>query len=143
MALSQYIFTPTCTDEMTSKMAYQVSCQTVTIFEQLGFTGRVFANNKKALAVVEGPTDIVEHYFHALSSDVLLETIFLHSCRSIKVREFSDFSVWINLREEFGFTDKVRRLNAHSVKEALPDKPSAKLKIMVTAYLYGDLLVAA
>jgi len=143
MGLSQYIFTPTCTDAMTSKMAYQVSCQTVPIFEQLNMTGRVFANNKKALAIVEGPSETVERYFQALSSDVLLETILLHSSRKIQVREFSDFSVWINLTEEFGFTDKVRRLTAHSVKEALPASPSAKLKIMATAYLYGELLAAA
>ena len=68
-------------------MAYQVACQSVTVFEQLGLTGRVFANNKRALAVVEGPTAIVEQYFHALSSDILLETIFLHSSRNIDQRE--------------------------------------------------------
>ena len=143
MGLSQYIFTATCTDEMTSKMAHQVSCQSVTVFEQLGLTGRVFANNKQGLAVVEGPSDLVDEYFHALSADVLLETILLHSSHPLKSREFSDFSVWINLREEFYFTDKVRRLSKSSVREALPMKPSVKLKIMVKAYLEGDMLAAA
>lgn len=143
MGLSQYIFTATCTDEVTSKIAYQMSCQSVTIFEQLGLTGRIFANNKQGLAIVEGPGELVEQYFHALSVDILLETILLHSSHTISTREFSDFSVWINLRQEFGFTDKVRRLNAQSVKDALPACPSAKLKIMTTAYLFGDMLAAA
>lgn len=143
MGLSQYIFTATCTDEMTSKMAHQVSCQSVIVFEQLGLTGRVFANNKQGLAVVEGPTGLVEQYFQALSSDVLLETILLHSSHSIKVREFSDFSIWINLRQEYYFTDKVRRLTKDSIKEALPESPSARLKIMAEAYLRGEMLAAA
>lgn len=143
MGLSQYIFSPTCVDEMTSKMAYQVACQSVTVFEQLGLTGRVFANNKRALAVVEGPTAIVEQYFHALSADILLETIFLHSSRPIEQREFSDFSIWINLREEFEFTDRVRRLTKPALKDALPASPSIKLKIMATAYLNDDILAAA
>lgn len=124
-------------------MAHQVSCQSVTIFEQLGLTGRVFANNKQGLAMVEGPTHLVEQYFHALSADVLLETILLHSSHPIKVREFSDFSVWINLRQEFYFTKKVRRLTKNSLKEALPTNPSARLKIMAEAYLQGDILAAA
>lgn len=143
MGLSQYIFSSTCVDGMTSKMAYQVSCQSVIVFEQLGLTGRVFANNKRALAIVEGPTIIVDQYFDALSADILLETIFLHSSRTIEQREFSDFSIWINLREEFEFTEKVRRLTKPALKDALPASPSIKLKIMATAYLNDDILAAA
>lgn len=124
-------------------MAYQVSCQSVTVFEQLGLTGRVFANNKRALAVVEGPTQIVKQYYEALSTDILLETIFLHSSRPLKTREFLDFSVWINLREEFEFTDKVRQLTREALKEALPESPSIKLKIMAAAYLNDEILAAA
>ena len=128
---------------MTSKMAYQISSQSVSVCEQLGLTGRVFANNQQALAMTEGPTEIVRQYFEAVSADILVETTLLHYDRPIKTREFTDYSVWLNLDEEFHFCDKVRRLTAQSVKDALPAYPSAKLKIMATAYLHGDMLAAA
>ncbi len=143
MGLSQLIYTSTCTDVMTSKMAYQVSCQSVSVCEQLGLTGRVFANNWQALAMTEGPTEIVRQYFEAVSADVLVETTLLHYDRPIETREFSDYSVWLNLGEGFEFGEKVRRLTEQSVKEALPAYPSAKLKIMATAYLQGDMLAVA
>lgn len=143
MGISQFIYTSTCTDAMTSKMAYQVSSQSVHVCEQLGLTGRVFANNKQALAMTEGPTEIVRQYFEAVSADILVETTLLHYDRLVETREFADYSVWLNLSETFSFNDKVRRLTVQSVKEALPAYPSAKLKIMATAYLHGEMLAVA
>ncbi|CAM3633882.1 BLUF domain-containing protein [Litorimonas haliclonae] len=140
MELSQLIYTSTCTDAMTPRMAYQVSAQSVAVCEQLGLTGRVFANNRQALAMTEGPTEIVRQYFQAVSADILVEATLLHYDRVIEAREFSDYSVWLNLGEEFAFCDKVRRLTEQSVQDALPAYPSAKLRIMATAYLYGDML---
>lgn len=143
MGLSQLIYTSTCTDAMTSKMAYQVSSQSVSVCEQLGLTGRVFANSWQALAMTEGPTELVHQYFQAVSADKLVETTLLHYDRLIETREFLDYSVWLNLEQEFEFSNKVRRLTEQSVKEALPAYPSIKLKIMATAYLQGDMLAVA
>lgn len=93
--------------------------------------------------MTEGPTEIVHQYYDAVSADILVETTLLHYDRPIEKREFSDYSVWLNLVEEFSICDKVRRLTAQSVKEALPAYPSAKLKIMAAAYLHGDMVAVA
>ena len=143
MGLAQLNYTSTCTDAMTPTMAYQVSSQSVSVCEGLGLTGRVFANNQQALAITEGPTDLVRQYFEAVSADVLVESTLLHYDRPIETREFSDYSVWLNLGQEFSFSDKVCRLTEQSVAEALPAYPSAKLRIMAIAYLHGDMLAIA
>ena len=143
MGLAQLIYTSTCTNAMTPQMAYQVSSQSVSVCEGLGLTGRVFANNQQALAITEGPIDLVRQYYKAVSADVLVEATLLHYDRVVETREFTDYSVWLNLGEEFTFCDKVRRLTEQSVQDALPAYPSAKLRIMATAYLYGDMLAIA
>jgi len=140
MSLSQLIYTSRCIAAMTSQMSYDVSCKSVAICEQLGLTGRVFANNQQALAMTEGPTEIVKQYFEAVKSDGLVESILLHVDRIIPEREFADYSVWLNLPEAFEFGDKVRKLTPESVLTAMPIKQSVKLKIMAEAYLNAELI---
>ena len=140
MSLSQLIYTSRCVAAMTSQMSYDVSCKSVAICEQLGLTGRVFANTQQALAITEGPSELVKMYFHAVKGDSLVETILLHVDRKIETREFSDYSVWLNLPDTFEFGDKVRKLTPESVTSAMPVKQSAKLRIMAEAYLNNDIM---
>jgi len=127
---------------MTPNMAYQVSSQSVAVCEQLGITGRVFANRQQALAITEGPTDIVYKYFQAVKSDPLVQTILLHVNRPIEACEFEDYSVWLNLGVGFEFGEKVRKLTPGTARLALPDNPSPRLRIMAEAYLDDDMLIA-
>lgn len=135
MGLSQLIYTSTCTDAMTPKKAYDMSCLSISVCDQLGLTGRVFANNQEALAMTEGPTELVKMYFAAVRSDPLVETILLHVDRPIERREFDDYSVWLNLSEPFSECEKVFMLTPDSMKLALPKTPSSRLRIMAEAYL--------
>ncbi len=140
MSLSQLIYTSTCTASMTPKMAYLTSSKSVDICKSLGLTGRVFANNKQALAMTEGPTEIVRRYYHAVASDSLVENIILHTDREIKAREFANYSVWLNLETPIEFTDTVRHLTPETLSRAMPDNISLRLRMMVEAYLKPDLL---
>lgn len=142
MALSQLIYTSKCTDAMTPRMAYLVSAASVDVCQQLGITGRVFANNQQALAMTEGPAEVLQRYFQAVSRDAMVEAVMLHTDRSIKTREFSNYSVWLNLDTPIEFTDTVCRLSANSLRHAVPHNASARLRIMIEAYLTPDLLTA-
>lgn len=135
MELSQYIYTSNCTSAMTPEMAYDMSCKSVSICEQLGITGRVFANRQDAFAMTEGPTEIVDRYFQAVKSDSFVETIVLHVSRKIETREFTDYSVWLNVGVPFNFEGKVRRLTPGTARIALPPNPSPRLRVMVEAYM--------
>lgn len=140
MALSQLIYTSTCTDAMTPRMAYLVSEKSVAVCRQLGLTGRVFANNKQALAMTEGPTEIVRKYYQAVATDSLVENILLHTDRNIAAREFSNYSVWLNIDTPIDFTDTVCRLSEDSLSRAMPANISVRLRMMIDAYLKPDLL---
>ena len=140
MALSQLIYTSTCTDAMTPEMAYLVSAKSVDICKSLGLTGRVFANNKQALAMTEGPTDVVRRYYQAVASDSLVENILLHTDRVITAREFAKYSVWLNIETPINFTDTVRCLSEQTLPQAMPANASIRVRMMVEAYLKPDLL---
>lgn len=127
---------------MTPKLAYQISCQSVAVSRELGLTGRVFANQYRALSVTEGPEQILGNYFKAFENDVLVDTVVLHVQRSIETREFSDYSVWLNLPYDVMECPDVYKLNAQTVISALPDHPSPRLRIMMQAFL-NDTLDAA
>lgn len=142
MEILQYIFTSTCSAAMTPKMAYDMSCMSVGICEKIGITGRVFANCQQALAMIEGPPMVVEQYYQAVNSDSVVETVFLHVNRVIPKREFLDYSAWLNLGTDFEFGDKVRKLTPETAISALPNNPSARLRIMTEAYLGDDMLIA-
>jgi len=142
MKLSQLIYTSTCTNAMTPKMAYQVSVQSVSVCQQLGLTGRVFANNQQALAITEGPSELVRRYYQAVCADVLVETMILHTDRDVSRREFSDYSVWLNLGTPMTFTGTVRHLSAESLKHAMPEAVSGRIRVMIEAYLKPNLLAA-
>lgn len=142
MEISQLIYTSICTEEMTPWLSHQVSLKSISICKQLGLTGRVFANDQQALAMTEGQTDIVRRYYEAVKADPLVESILLHVDRPIKTREFSDYSVWLNSRESYDCGPQVHRLSAETLPHALPAKPSAKIRIMIEAYLTHDLLDA-
>lgn len=127
---------------MTPKMAYDMSCMSVSICEKIGITGRVFANRQQALAMIEGPREVVQQYYKAVNNDALVETVFLHVDRVISVPEFEDYSAWLNLGTDFEFGDKVRRLTHETASIALPNNPSPRLRIMAEAYLDDDMLIA-
>jgi len=94
------------------------------------------------LAITEGPEEIVVRYFHAVKQDPLSSNILLHVQRPIQMREFLDYSVWLNLGQDFQFNEHVRELTTRSLHEAWPENLSTKVRIMADAYLDGDMLAA-
>ena len=127
---------------MTPEKAVLISSKSVEICKSLGLTGRVFANRKKALAMAEGPTEIVQHYFKAVSSDPLVESILLQTDRKIERREFEDYSVWLNLNVPFAPVPGVSVMTLDAISQTFPAKPSVKLRIMAEAYLTDDMIAA-
>jgi len=71
MALVQYIYTSVLITELTPQNAYDTSALSVKVCRQFGITGRVFANRQQALAITEGPEDIVSRYFESVKQDPL------------------------------------------------------------------------
>lgn len=134
MQLSQLIYTSTCTAELTPKISHQASYKSVQICEQLGLTGRVFANDITAFAMTEGPTELVRKYYHAVSVDPMVETILLHVDRPIKKREFDNYYVLLNSKEHYDFGPSIGVLTPETLEEALPSHPSIRLRIMVEAF---------
>ena len=90
--------------------------------------------------MMEGPTDIVQRYYRTVSEDARVETIMLHTDRKIKAREFSDYSVWLNLKTPIEFSDTVRHLSRESLNYAMPKIVSARLRIMIEAYITPTML---
>lgn len=140
MMISQLIYTSTMTDAVTPEMAYNMSAHSVGMCQQLGLTGRVFADNQQALVMMEGPTDIVQRYYRTVSEDARVETIMLHTDRKIKAREFRDYSVWLNLKTPIEFSDTVLHLSRESLNYAMPKIVSARLRIMIEAYITPKML---
>ena len=142
MNLVQYIYTSILVTELSSQNAFDTSSMSTRVCQQIGITGRVFANRQKALAITEGPEEIVQRYFQSVTQDPLAETVLLHVKRPIPAREFQDYSVWLNLGQAFEFTRYVRKLTPESLGQAWPDNLSAKVRIMADAYLDPDMLAA-
>lgn len=142
MALVQYIYTSILMTELSAQNAFDTSTMSTKICEQFGITGRVFANRQKALAITEGPEEIIAKYFQSVNRDPLAQKILLHVQRPIQTREFNDYSVWLNLGQAFKFTRSVRELTAASLEMAWPDNLSAKVRIMADAYLDPEMLAA-
>jgi len=142
MSLSQLIYTSTCTDELTPKKSHEASHLSVQICQQLGLTGRVFANDITAFAMMEGPTSIVQKYYRAVESDQMVDTIILHVDRPIEKREFKDYRVLLNSKERFDIGREIGILTPESLEESLPLNPSIRLRIMVEAFK-RDVLLAA
>lgn len=142
MLLAQYIYTSVLITELTPKNAFDTSSLSVKICQQYGITGRVFANRQQALAITEGPEDIVARYFQSVKQDPMASNILLHVQRPIEAREFQDYSVWLNLGQDFGFDNNVRELTSASLPLAWPDNLSARVRIMADAYLDADMVAA-
>jgi len=142
MALVQYIYTSILVTELTAQNAYDTSSMSVKVCQQFGITGRVFANRQKALAITEGEEEIVKRYFQSVSEDPMAGTILLHVKRPIPVPEFQDYSVWLNLGQDFKFDRYVRELTSQSLHQAWPENLSAKVRIMADAYLDPEMLAA-
>ena len=140
MGLVQYIYTSVLVTELTPQNAFDTSSLSVKVCQQFGITGRVFANRQQALAITEGPEEIVARYFDSVRQDPVASNVLLHVQRSIQFREFETYSVWLNLGQPFPFDMNVRELTADSLKEAWPDNLSAKVRIMADAYLDADML---
>ncbi len=128
--------------ELSARNAFDTSAMSTKICEQFGITGRVFANRQKALAITEGPEEIVTKYFQSVQQDPLAQSVLLLVNRPIPVREFTDYSVWLNLGQDFEFSKSVRKLTAASLRTAWPSNLSAKVRIMADAYLDPEMLAA-
>lgn len=140
MALSQYIYISTCIETLTPSLSHEMSRKSATICKGLGITGRVFANDKRALAITEGPSDIVKRYFEAVSKDDLVKNIALHAEREIPAREFEDYSVWLNSIETPRVSAQVRVLSDKSLASALPPNLSAQVQSVIETFVKPELL---
>lgn len=143
MSLAQLIYTSRCVAGLTPELSYEISVKSVEVCEQLGLTGRVFANETQAFAMTEGPSDLVRQYYEAIKADSRVETIVLHLDRTITVREFEDYSVWLNLDQDFPHHPQVLPLTQETVGRALPSALSSKLRILSTVYLNENMVAAA
>ncbi len=142
MGLVRYIYTSILAVELPPQNAFDTASLSANVCEKIGITGRTFANCHKALAITEGPTDIVEKYFQAVNADPLAQTILMHVQRPIKAREFEDYSVWLNLGQAFEFSASVRELTPDTLAQAWPGDLSAKVRIMADVYLDPEMLAA-
>ena len=127
---------------MTAEKAYETACSSQSYCQQYGITGRCFANTQHALLITEGPKPVLDFHYMTIQKDPLVQTVLLHVDRVIPEREFSDFSVWLNLNKTLQFSDHIFALTAENVKHALPENPSPRLRIMAEAYLDDDMLSA-
>jgi len=134
MPLSQLIYTSTCTAKLTPKLSHEMSYRSIQVCKELGLTGRVFANDLTAFAMIEGPTELVKKYYHAVSVDPLVETILLHVDRPIPKREFHDYYVLLNSKERYDYGPTIGILTPKTLEQALPSHPSSRLRIMVEAF---------
>lgn len=141
MSLSQLIFTSNCSAEMTPRMSHLMALQSVNICKKYGLTGRAFANDISAFAIIEGPTDVAKQYFKSIETDRLVEALLLHVDRPIETREFNDYSVWLNSRASFDFGPDVGVLTPQSFRDSMPENPSPRLRIMIEAFS-ADVLAA-
>lgn len=142
MALVQYIYTSILITELTAQNAYDTSAMSTKVCQQFGITGRVFANRQKALAITEGEEEIVKRYLQSVANDPMSSKLLLHVKRPIPIREFADYSVWLNLGQNFKFSRYVRELTEESLHQAWPANLSAKVRIMADAYLDPEMLAA-
>ena len=142
MELAQYIYSTTCTELMTSEKAVLISVKSIQVCEQLGLTGRVFSTLTHALAITEGPLDIVDRYYQAIACDNLVATALLQTKQIVKTRDFEDYSVWLDIGRPFGPHPHVHQMTPQSLVSAMPSNPSARLRIMVDALFDDGRLVA-
>lgn len=142
MPLMQYIYSTTCTDQMTIDKAILISEKSVDVCAGLGLTGRVFSTRTSTFAITEGSGSIVKRYYEAVRDDPLVATMILHGQRPIPKREFKDYSVWLDINAPFNPHPHVHQMTSRSLIDALPAKPSARLRIMVDAYFEQGRLVA-
>ena len=142
MDLAQYIYTTTCTDRMTIEKAVLISEKSVEVCNRLGLTGRVFSTASSTLAITEGPATLVGRYVGAVHDDYLLETLIVHARRPIEAREFSDYSVWLDMNVPATSAPHVHIMTPGSLQQALPANPSAKLRVMADVFFDQGRLVA-
>jgi len=142
MALVQYIYLTTNRLNMTVEKGVLVSAKSVEICERLGMTGRVFSTHFRALSIIEGPRDVMSQYFEAVDTQPQIATVSLQSVRDIEAREFDDYSVWLDLDKDFGSHSKVYPMTPDSLEQAMPDAPSARLRVIMSAFFEKGRLVA-
>ncbi len=142
MTIVQYIYTSILGVEMTPRRAYEAAKLSAGLCQKFGITGRVFANSQQALAITEGPEDIVTRYYESVSKDEMAATVLLHSRRIIPVKEFADFTILLNVDHAFDPDTSVRPLTHQSFETAWPANLSAKVRILADAYMDPDMLAA-
>lgn len=142
MNVTQYIFTSTIHRSTSYNDARRLAIDTIQLCHYLGVTGRVFASNYQAFCILEGPKEATERYYAAITADEIVDTVVLHSNRAITAPEFKDFSVWLKEYDQNTPHESLNQLTALSVNQALPKGLSAKVRILVDAYLLPELAAA-
>lgn len=113
----------------------QISEDNVAACRQLGLTGRVFVNGIHGFSVVEGTEDMTTKYAQALSVDPRVKTYVQHVDRDITQRELEDYYILIDNEKSASPHKGVQVRTSELMKAALPEVPSAQLKMMIEAYL--------
>lgn len=142
MSLVQYIFKTTNTSRVSTEKGVLAATRNVEICVRLGMTGRVFSSHNHALSILEGPTEMMREYFHAVERQRHIETIFVQAIRTIETREFEDYSVWLDVDTPFEAQPNVHPLTAGALARAMPDAPSVRLRVMMDAFFDKGRFVA-
>ena len=140
MVLVQNIYTFTGNLVINPDLAHKSATLSVSVCRTHDVTGRVFVNLRQGLAILEGQQDRVERYCNAVALDPLIDTMLLQSSVEIATPEFSEYSIWLNLPGYPIQGEGLQRLTPGTARYALPDRPSARLRIMAEAYLTEELL---
>lgn len=142
MPLVQYIYSTTNKPWMTPEKGVRLSERSVDICERLAMTGRVFSTQHQALSITEGPEDVMRQYYEAVEQQPHVAAIMLQSARNIDVREFDDYSVWLDLDHDFAPHPSVHPMTGASLSKAMPMVPSIRLRIMIDAFFDQGRLVS-
>lgn len=140
MAIYRYIYFSKCTPRLTPDKSLKLSELSVPICQELGLTGRVFANKTQALAIMEGPQEILDGYYNAVASDPFVAAIILHDQQAIEQRVFHDYSVWLDLGFQINNHHGVHPLSFENADGAIPKTASPMLRLFFEAHVKKGIL---
>ena len=135
VALKQYIFTLIMHYQADPDYAYNLCRMSVGICNDLGITGRVFANDIEALAILEGPVLVIDKYVQSINADPLVNSLLIHSEKEVADREFSDYSIWLKSEGIKEHNPQIHALTNRTLSQAFPETMSTKVRILATAFL--------
>lgn len=135
MGQLQFVYSSTSIDSMSAAKAFDYARKNLGICKSLGLTGRVFADGKDALVIIEGEEDIMREYYAMVEADKYVLSFILHVERKIEEREFSDYQVVLGLPLDHEFCEEIRPLTSEEIDLHITPKLSSKLRLVASSIL--------